>query len=616
LANFKYVSPYLKPLKRQKLLNDISVFDIETNTWLDNTYNINEDIVQGYHDKPIKPFLLVYYDGKHAIPYQGKDCMYNFLKKYLVYGNRNRICFSHNGGKFDILALYECFREHLDEFQDYSYQPIMQGSRIMSFKIYDHNRHRWEFRDSFSLLPRSLSYLCQSFKPDHIKLERPSTVFENDPDTWIRYCKNDCISLYEILQKFNSIIEDIQGSIGYTIASTSLGTFRKKFLKNDLQTYFRYNDFFRRGYYGGRVEIFNMYARENGKPYYLYDVNSMYPYVMYSNEFPISRPRRMNYKHVEECFGRCGIMECEITTPDDLYIPILPYHREDKKLVFPLGHWKGVYEYSFIEEAYKYGYDIKILRSWEFDSEYLFKDFVDYFYTLKNNSSGAEKEIYKLVLNSLYGKWGELPKRKQIITDPDASFIGKYPYDTFFGYAIKEYEQYSAYHLPCISIRVTALAQVHLYRVMQKIMRMGGEIYYCDTDSIVTDIRLDTSQELGGLGLECTFKEGIFLLPKTYILHLYDMDKEGKDLKIKIKGFSQSLKDHVGDIQVWRKALIEQDYSMFIEKKVRPASLNEIRIRHLSGFVTLLENRRIINQYDKRSINDDYSTNPPVIGKY
>ena len=103
-------------------------------------------------------------------------------------------------------------------YKNFTYQPILQGSRIMSFKIYDKNRHRWEFRDSYSLLPRSLASLCKSFKPDHIKLEMPDQPFNENPQAWVKYCSNDCISLYEILQTFNNTIQDVQGCVGYTIA--------------------------------------------------------------------------------------------------------------------------------------------------------------------------------------------------------------------------------------------------------------------------------------------------------------------------------------------------------------------------------------------------------------
>ena len=646
MSNYRYVAKEFKPLHKQKLLRNISVFDIETTSWIDDTRETDDDTVNSYHDRFIKPFLLVYYDGEQTIPYMGEECVSLFLKDFLTFKNRNTICFAHNGGKFDILAIYQAYMNDPYFYENYSYQPILQGSRIMSFKIFDSHRHRWEFRDSFSLLPRSLSSLCKSFKPDHVKLEMPDNDFYADPQAWVKYCSNDCISLYEILQKFNDTIMDIQGCIGYTIASTALLTFRYRFMKQNYETYHVFNDFFRQSYYGGRTEIFCMHAHDSDKPFYLYDINSLYPYVMYNNCFPISRPKKMIYRNLDEINNKTGIMLAEIIAPSDLDIPILPFHRQDGRLIFPLGHWKGMYEFSLIRKALSYGYHVKPLRAWEFDDAPIFHDFVDHFYTLKNQSRGAEKEIYKLLLNSLYGKWGERSRRNVIITDPDTHLEGLLPFDTVFGYAIKTYHQDSAYHLPVISIKVTALAQLELYKLFEKIINLGGHIYYCDTDSVITDIRLPTSQQLGDIKLETTFEEGVFLMPKVYYLRLYDNDQKpgfcsdfeknnfslnsdnvkietngiGRlstnpmdSVKIRIKGFTNYIHPYLLDIDIWKKALYKGDYTAFTEQKIRPASLNEIRIRHLQGFVTLVENKNIKHSYDKRTILKDFNTKPLVI---
>lgn len=609
MSNYKYQAKKLKPLKKQKLLNNFSVFDIETSTWIDDTRHTDDKTVNDYHDRMIKPFLLIYYDGQKIIPYKGQDCVTQFLTKFLTFKNRNQICFAHNGGKFDTLAIYQAYMQNPQFYEKYTYHPIMQGSRIMSFKIYDTNKHHWEIRDSFSLLPRSLAYLSASFKPDHLKLEMPDQPFDQAQDQWIKYCSNDCISLYEILKKFNDTIRDINGCVGYTIASTAMLTFRYQFMDQDYETYHMFNDFFRRAYYGGRTEIFNMHAKDSDKPYYLYDINSLYPFVMYENDYPISRPKKVKYHDVEEIENKSGIMECRIITPPDLDIPLLPFHRDDGRLIFPLGTWTGVYEFSLIKKALSYGYDITPLRTWEFDSAPIFKDYVKRFYGLKTQSSGAEKEIYKLLLNSLYGKWGERPDRKELITDPDISLEGLLPFDTIFGYAIKTYKQNSAYHLPAISIKVTALAQLQLYKLFEQIKKLNGKIYYCDTDSVITDVRLPTSDKLGDIKLETTFQEGIFLMPKVYYLKLFDND----EIKIRIKGFTKNIHPYLMEIDTWKNALYKQDYTPFYEQKIRPASLNEIRIRHLQGFVTLVENKSIKHTYDKRTILPDYDTEPLMI---
>ena len=72
------------------------------------------------------------------------------------------------------------------------------------------------------------------------------------------------------------------------------------------------------------------------------------------------------------------------------------------------------------------------------------------------------------------------------------------------------------------------------------ILNNGGNIYYTDTDSIITDIPLDNKlvdKDIGQFKLEFEIKEGYFISSKTYCLLL----KDGRTI-IKSKGaFSSSL---------------------------------------------------------------------------
>ena len=613
MAPYKFVPYFLSPVKTRKVLDKIATVDLETSSWLDDAYKKNEDwVIERYHNRPIVPFLVTYWDGVHLRQYDGDRCVKDFLKDHLTFKNRGIITFAHNGGKFDFNGLYHAYVT--DDFlkDHFTIKPLVSHGRILCLKFHDlSKKNMWEFRDSFSLLPKSLASLCESFKPLHMKLEMPKTTYKKDPETWKRYNANDCYSLYEILQKFSSVIADVGGSIGLTTAGTAMATFRKRFLKQDIPTYFAYNTFYRENaYYGGRTETFVLHAPKTGQPYYDYDVNSMYPYVMRENKFPTGRPVSVRYTDADECKGKCGIMECEVQTPPDMDIPLLPYRDPlYRKLLFPLGTWKACYEFSFIEKAIDYGYHIKPLRTWEFEEEkQLFKDYIDYFYEIRMQSqTKGEKDIYKLMMNSLYGKFAERSKRQELITDPDADITGLYPYDTFFGYCIREYERFSSYHLPAISIRVTALAQLRLFDYMEQIQKTyGGRILYCDTDSIMTDVRIPTSERLGDLKVECDFIRGVFPSQKLYMLDTYE---QGKRI-VKMKGFSRSFQRHMQDYETWEEALLTGDWSKFREVQVRVASINEIRVRNLDGFTTLVQPRAVRGLTEKREILPDYNTKP------
>jgi hypothetical protein len=615
MSNYKWIATALAPLKKKRPLKKLAVVDIETNRWLDDTYGMDPQDIQAWHNKPIQTFLLTFYDGKTTQHFDGKNAIRNFLKMYLRDRYRSYVTFAHNGGKFDFIALYHTLVNDPQLGKRYWIKPLLAHGRIIAFVVHDHKKHTWHFRDSYPLLLSSLARLSESFNPEHHKITMPTGSYNRNKDQWKNYCENDCLALYEIMKMFIKIIdEDVNGCVGYTAASTAMLTFRKRFLHQSIPTYYSYNNIFRNAYYGGRVEVFNMYAMETGTPYYYYDINSQYPWVMANHQFPISMPRSVKYRDASECKGRCGIMECDVITPDDLDIPILPYKDPIRnKLIFPLGHWHGWYDFSFIQKVLDYGYIIKPYRVYEFEADYLFKEYVEQFYKLKCETSGAFRNIMKILLNSLYGKFAEHEEQEELITDPNEDITGSYPYDEEFGYSIRTIKNLRPHQLVAIAARVTSLAQLKLYSYIETIQRLGGQIYYCDTDSIVTDIRIPTSKELGDVKLEHEIIEAVFLAPKAYCLHTYDKDNEYKTI---MKGFSPEFKDHI-TLQDFRNALPpKNNFTPFQEKIVRPASFKQIHVRHLDGFVTMVETKSIESIYNKREILPDLKTRPWMIKEF
>jgi hypothetical protein len=91
-----------------------------------------------------------------------------------------------------------------------------------------------------------------------------------------------------------------------------------------------------------------------------------------------------------------------------------------------------------------------------------------------------------------------------------------------------------------IAAAVTSYARIYMSKIKLDILNNGGNIYYTDTDSIVTDKPIDNALVGNGLGqfkLEYEIKEGYFISSKTYCLVL----KDG-EIIIKSKGaFSNSL---------------------------------------------------------------------------
>lgn len=77
-----------------------------------------------------------------------------------------------------------------------------------------------------------------------------------------------------------------------------------------------------------------------------------------------------------------------------------------------------------------------------------------------------------------------------------------------------------------ISAMVTSYARIYMNKIKLAILNKEGKIYYSDTDSIATEIYLETinnnlvDKDIGQFKLEYSIKEAYFLSNKTYCLLL------------------------------------------------------------------------------------------------
>jgi hypothetical protein len=148
---------------------------------------------------------------------------------------------------------------------------------------------------------------------------------------------------------------------------------------------------------------------------------------------------------------------------------------------------------------------------------------------------------------------------------------------------------------------ITANARTRLYDLFQK---AGLEhVYYCDTDSIITDTTLPTSSRLGEIKQVDTIKEFIALAPK-----LYAYETRNKEILIRAKGFKE------GNLKFndFKNGLFKQDLSGFKEEREKMSSFKERFIRNnVNEFTGLLKtSKHLRGFYDKREILPDFSTKP------
>lgn len=337
---------------------------------------------------------------------------------------------------------------------------------------------------------------------------------------------------------------------------------------------------------------------------------SLYPFVMRNHYFPITVPRKIGDPNKEFITSEHGITKCKVTTPKDIDIPLLPY-RYQNKLYFPTGTFTGYWDNVLLAKAYQLGYKIQPKKGFLFQSEKIFKEYVDRFYRLKQNSKKDTSPyiLAKLLLNTLYGKFGQNQESDMLMkltTENKKKFEIVDIIDLDHNLFKVKTESKGTHFIPQISIHVTALSQLELYKYFEMVKKKNGVTGYCDTDSLFTDCRLPCSNKLGDLKLEYSFKRGYFLLPKTYYV-------VGDKNKVKAKGFIKDFQDKLTE-NSYKKALFNNDYSDFVMESEPSFNTMKTSYRRHKTFLSVDKRKKSINhRYDKRRVLKDFTTKPKGI---
>lgn len=593
------------------------VLDIETMNFVnDNIFGLNL-LKMGLG---FKQFVLIgLYDGVRYHQFTNfKDCI-----EFILNESDISTIYAHNGGKYDYLYLLE------SEIKNYQYENLISLGSSLIFDLRKGNK-KAKCRDSFKIMPNSLDKLAKGFGVEtrKIKMNYESTYCLYEIE---KYLKHDCISLFQVIKKFEEeikfILKDEKFNVDkfISLASMSFYILNKNYLKGITANRMPKNveNWIRQAYYGGRTEIFKFH----GKNLNYFDVNSLYPYVMKENYYPIGRYKI--FKNPEKIrkllfLGKLGILKANINYPYN-YICCLPYKTEDKKLIFPYGKFTGYYTSIEILQAIYEGAEVELIEGvfW-FDKAKIFTEFVMDFYSLKQNSKGAKREIAKLILNSSYGKFGQKRKYREIISKKQ--FLKRYKeMDDFeqLGEGLfysKEKVSYKNRKVnPIYAIFVTSYARLYLFNLMKAI----GEkhIFYCDTDSIICDCEINPTlihdSDIGKLKREVDIiNEGIFISPKFYGLDYLKTEKDEKTglLKqfrrksIKIKGVDRDILKSIS-MKQFREIAESHKYEFKIKRMI---SFNQkytrLKFKQESEFVNIDEISKTLDcKYDKRIRNGNDS---------
>ena len=351
----------------------------------------------------------------------------------------------------------------------------------------------------------------------------------------IDYIRNDVEIMARALQiMFNEKLTKM------TIGSDALANYKE--INKNFNKYFPILPYeidkdIRRSYKGGFTYLNEEYKEKETGEGIVLDVNSLYPSVMMYEKLPFGEPLFFKGKY-----------EKDLLYP--LYIQTLSCSFEIKKDKIPTIQIKN--NLSFIPNEYVKSsggdivtltltnidlelffnhynvHDLSFHSGWKFKGlKGLFTEYINYWSNkkieAKKDNNTALYRIAKLMLNSLYGKFG---------LNPDVR--GKYPYlneDGIVKYSLYPAEIRDSIYIPVASF-ITSYARYKTIITSQKIKEYSKEKYnkdlyvYSDTDSIHCLFKDDSElkeiieiddYKLGAWKLESSFKKGKYLRQKCYI---------------------------------------------------------------------------------------------------
>lgn len=564
----------LKPSSSKHKEMKICTFDIEAFNWIDFQ-------------------MLGFYDGNK---YYHFDSVEDFMNHFITRKYAGYHCFAHNFGGYDFNFIMDYIIKNKNK---YNCKAVPIGSNIgfLSVKKNNHKKRTWHFNDSYLLLKHSLDDLTKTFNVQHKKMDMDRNNLEKyDRNKVAEYMKYDTIGLYEVLIKFKEWIGKYKVPIQPTIAKQSLEMWKKTLRRPVICLSDDAEEFVRKAYHGGRNEIFKMKTYDN---VYTYDFNSLYPSIMLDSLMPTGKPVYTKvYKD-----DSLGFFKAKIKIPD-MYIPPLPIHR-NMKLIYPVGIIEGVYSTNELNYAIDLGCEVDVEEGYTFSSDYIFKEYIEHLYGLKVNAKDkVTKLIAKLLMNSLYGKFAQKRIQEYIIyksgfKEPKDfnSLIFWKPELSLFK---KEKHSNANFIIPSLSATITANAGIKLHKAFKKLKEQN--IYYTDTDSIITTKRMKTSNKIGELKEEMNGDGAIFLLPKLYAI------KMGDEVKIKAKGFDSSVLEKLS-FSDFEDAL-NGDYSAFKQSKIKFAKFKTSIIRNDQALSMAEFSKSIQSKYNKRNILRSFDTEP------
>lgn len=478
-----------RPYKKPNFKGRICTFDTETDPF--------------EHDLVIEPFTCGFYDGEDYVDFWGDDCIDQFAAYMETRKHERLLVFCHNWGGFDSHFCYD----HLDDQSD----MLMIGARVAKCKAFGQ-----EFRDSYKLCAAPLA-ANHKIKFDYTKMLRVNR--EEHKDEILFYQKDDCLSLYEMVTGFGEQLGD-----RITIGNAAIN------MLQDTQSFQRMTEAqdgrIRPYFFGGRTQCLERGVIDDA--WKVYDVNSMYPFIMATVRHPISS----------------AIHKRKVMGPNTAFVRLQGVNNNclpvrggiDLNFTSRNGEF-----WTTIHEVHA-GLDTgtlrikRIIETIDFDQWADFSGFILPLYEARLEAKAEGNKLmdlyYKLLMNNAYGKFAQDPDRYEdhrftrtwecpeggaydAIENP-TGWRPKFDNKGRIIWTRSQDGRRKNYFNVATGASITGAARAYLHRALVRADRP----VYCDTDSIICrNLEADIDpKRLGAWKLEATGTRMAIAGKKTYAL--------------------------------------------------------------------------------------------------
>lgn len=556
-----------KPHKRSGIEIDY-VFDIETEAW-------DKFVVGGLLDVKADDFYWYSHSDEEA------------YAKHLL--SLDGTLWAHNGGRFDTLWLAEWVRR-----LGLKAEVFASSARITLLKC-----NNVQVRDSYALVPLALADAagiaglskletglpceCGKHCGGYCSIKRQGMSLD-DFLRLVKYLEQDCRADAAVLQRLEAYAVQENLDLRGTIGASAWTTARRRYNLPDAKWDSSHYDLARKGYYGGRVQVFRPLVNHEA---YSYDINSAYPDALARIELPVGKPTISDDASEDFLNGWPGIYTVTVYVPH-MHIPPLPWRSRTGRIHYPVGRFTGTWTEIELKDAV-YNHEVEILGFgpsiiWP-RTEPVLKTFAIEGWDIraKAGKTSALGKWIKLLLASFTGKVAQKPETETCFIDGDyentcpanglchgalcgLSTIGCCPHRCMgtcataraigkagsgiwatrkYRIPINGHIQWAAY--------LTAATRIKLGNQLRDDGQNGLTAVYCDTDNVVS-----TSERTAGIGDENTLGawlfegrrlgamvDGVFIPafeaigPKMYRIRTEFPDKKGKQVKVRAKGISE-----------------------------------------------------------------------------